>query len=64
MDKWEWNNAESEIKRALELNSNFERAHRVCGKYLLIHGRLEDAVAESNRARELNPLGASANQQR
>jgi eukaryotic-like serine/threonine-protein kinase len=64
MDAWDWPTAEREIKRALELNPNFVRGHELYAWYFDAHGRREEAVAEFNRAWELNPLSTSPNQRR
>jgi tetratricopeptide (TPR) repeat protein len=42
------------------LNPNLVRAHIVYAKYLRVHGRREEAVAEWDRVRELDPLSPSA----
>jgi serine/threonine-protein kinase len=56
MDAWDWAAAEREIKRAIELNPNLVAAHRLYGIYFGTHRRREEAVAEINRANELDPL--------
>ncbi len=60
IDKWEWPAAETELKRALDLNPNLIDAHRWYAIFLRTHGRVEEAVAEINRARELDPLAKSS----
>jgi len=54
---WDWQGAEQEFHRALELNPNFAQAHHWYGNLLLgPEGRHEDAIAELQRAHELDPL--------
>ncbi|MGC1223916.1 MAG: tetratricopeptide repeat protein, partial [Candidatus Sulfotelmatobacter sp.] len=59
---WDWQGAEQEFRRAIELNPNFARAHHWYGNLLLgPEGRHEEAVAELERARELDPLSLIVN---
>jgi TolB-like protein/Flp pilus assembly protein TadD len=53
---WDWLTAERELKRAIELNPNAADAHDLYGGYLQATGRLDQAIAEYQRARELAPL--------
>ncbi len=54
---WDWQGAEQEFRRAIQLNPNFARAHHWYGNLLLgPEGRHEEAIAELERARELDPL--------
>jgi TolB-like protein/DNA-binding winged helix-turn-helix (wHTH) protein len=54
---WDWPGAEQEFHRALELNPNFAQAHHWYGNLLLgPEGRHEEAIAELQRAKELDPL--------
>jgi tetratricopeptide (TPR) repeat protein len=53
---WEWNQSETELQRALELNSSDADAHRVYALCLQATGRVEQAIAEVERARDLDPL--------
>jgi serine/threonine-protein kinase len=52
----DWVEAEKGYKRALEVNPNFARAYQYYGVYLAEQGRLDEAIAEMRRARELDPL--------
>ena len=58
---WDWFGAEQACKRAIELNPNFAWGHAIWSDWLSIMGRLEEAVAESRIATELDPLSASLN---
>ncbi|MGZ8831919.1 MAG: protein kinase domain-containing protein [Thermoanaerobaculia bacterium] len=53
---WDWPKAERELRRALELNANFAHAHRDYAWFQQIRGHLDDAIAEMNRAKNLDPL--------
>jgi TolB-like protein/DNA-binding winged helix-turn-helix (wHTH) protein len=54
---WDWQGAEQEFHRALELNPNSAQAHHWYGNLLLgPEGRHEEAIAELQRAQELDPL--------
>jgi serine/threonine-protein kinase len=52
---WNWADAESDFRRALELNPDDMEAHRMYSTYLLAMGRTEEASAEIRRAQELEP---------
>jgi pentatricopeptide repeat protein len=53
---WDWAGAESSFKQALDVSPNNAAAHRRYAWYLIIMGRLDDAIVVMDRARELNPL--------
>jgi len=54
---WDWQGAEQEFHRALDLNPNSAQAHHWYGNLLLgPEGRHEEAIAELQRAQELDPL--------
>jgi TolB-like protein/DNA-binding winged helix-turn-helix (wHTH) protein/tetratricopeptide (TPR) repeat protein len=55
--QFQWADAEAEYKQALALSPNNAAAHFEYANWLLSHGRLEEALAWSRRARELDPLG-------
>ncbi len=57
--QWQWADAEAGYRRALELNPNDAAAHRGLAHWLLFQGRIDEALARSRRARELDPLGDS-----
>ena len=58
-----WNPAqeEEEFRRALELNPNYATAHHWFAFYLVFRGRSNEALAEIERARQLDPLSAVVN---
>ncbi len=53
---WDWQAAEREFDRALELNPGSVDALTGSSYYLAAMGQFEDAVAASERARRLDPL--------
>jgi TolB-like protein/Tfp pilus assembly protein PilF len=55
---WDWDGAETEWKRALELNPNAANAHAYYAHYLAIVGRTDEALPHSERALELDPFNA------
>ena len=57
--RWQWAEAAAEYRRALELNPNDPAAHSEFAGWLLCQGRIEEALAWSRRARELDPVGSS-----
>jgi len=54
--EWDWPKAESEYKRAIELNPNYATAHFWYGHTLEGMGRFEEGLREKQRAHELDPL--------
>ncbi len=52
---WDWEGAEREYKRALELNPNLSEAHHGYALLLMAAGRGKEAVTEIRRAEELDP---------
>jgi serine/threonine-protein kinase len=58
---FDWNAAETQLKRALELDPTHAQAHAYYGWYLLSVGRIEDGVQESKKASELDPLALETN---
>jgi TolB-like protein/DNA-binding winged helix-turn-helix (wHTH) protein/Flp pilus assembly protein TadD len=53
---WDWENAEKEYRRAIELNPNYATAHHWYAEHLSWRGRFDEALEESERARQLDPL--------
>ncbi len=58
---WDWEGAERENKKAIELNPNYAQAYRGYAHYFMALGRLDEAIAENERAVELDPLSAVLN---
>ncbi len=53
---WDWPGAEREFKRAIALDPGSAPAHAGYGWYLGYMGRLEEALPQLQRAREIDPL--------
>ena len=53
---WDWNAAENQLKRALDLNPNSADPHLFYAHLLSNTGRHAEGLAEVKRARELDPL--------
>jgi len=53
---YDWQTAEKEFKRAIELNPNYATAHHWYAEHLAWRGRFDEALGESERARQLDPL--------
>jgi TolB-like protein/DNA-binding winged helix-turn-helix (wHTH) protein/Tfp pilus assembly protein PilF len=54
--EWDWQGAEREFQRAIELNPSYAMAHQYYGLYLSNVGRHSEAIAEGKKAVELDPL--------
>jgi adenylate cyclase len=54
--EWKWAEAEGEFRRAIEANPSYATGHGWYALYLGHVGRFEEAIAEVNRAQELDPL--------
>jgi serine/threonine protein kinase/TolB-like protein/Tfp pilus assembly protein PilF len=58
---WDWNGAESEFKRAIQLNSNSASGHQWYGDFLMRMGRFDEARMELKKAQDLDPLSLLTN---
>ena len=58
---WDWEGAEREFKRGLELNPNYATAHQWYAEFLYNMGRFDEARQEIERALELSPLSQVVN---
>ena len=58
---WDWQGAEREFKRAIELNPNYAIVHHWYAHLLMQQGRAQEGLAEARRAQELDPLSLSVN---
>lgn len=56
-----WEPSGPEFRRALALNPNYATAHHWLAFYLLFMGQTDEALAEIERARQLDPLSAIIN---
>ena len=53
---YDWVRAEKEFRRAIELNPQYATAHQWYAEFLAWQGRFEEAFAESEQARQLDPM--------
>jgi TolB-like protein/Tfp pilus assembly protein PilF len=53
--EWDWQAAEEEFLRAIELNPSYASARQWYASYLSAMGRVDEAQAELRRARDLDP---------
>jgi TolB-like protein/Tfp pilus assembly protein PilF len=58
---WNWNDCEREFRLAIKLNPSFAAAHHWFALYLAAMARFDEAVAEIQRAQELDPLSLIIN---
>ncbi len=56
LDNWEWENAEAEFKRSLELSPTYPTANHWYAEYIMTMGRHEEAMARMKKGQELDPL--------
>jgi TolB-like protein/Flp pilus assembly protein TadD len=59
--EWDWIGAETEFKRAIDLNASYPTAHVCYGEYLTALGRFDQALTEMDRAFETAPLSPVVN---
>ena len=57
---WDWEGAEKELKRAIELNPSYVEAHEGYAAYFAAMGRMDEAIAEAEKAVNLDPLSSYA----
>ena len=58
---WDWGGAESEFKKAIQLNPNSATAHQWYADFLIRMGRFEQGKVELKKAQELDPLSLLIN---
>jgi eukaryotic-like serine/threonine-protein kinase len=58
---WDWQGAENEYRRAIELNPKYSTAHHWYAAQLLLQGRLDEALQEIKKAQQLDPLSLGIN---
>ena len=59
--EWNWPAAKKEYTRAIELNSNDATVHHWYAMTLAWQGRLQEAIGEIEKARQLDPLSTRIN---
>ncbi|HKP68991.1 MAG TPA: protein kinase [Pyrinomonadaceae bacterium] len=55
LSDWNWSDAESLAKRAIELSPNYPFAHECYSNYLVAQGRYDEGILEIKLAEELDP---------
>jgi adenylate cyclase len=58
---WDWDGAEKDFKKAIKLKPGYATAHEWYGLFLAVQGRMDESLAEMNRAFELDPRSPSVN---
>jgi len=58
---WDWEAAETELKRAVQIKPSYVTAHHWYAEYLSWVGRHDEAIAEIRKAHELDPLSPLIN---
>lgn len=58
---WDWQGAENEYRKAMELNPNYPTAHHWYAVQLLVEGKLDEALLEIKKAQQLDPLSLGIN---
>ena len=58
---WDWKGAEAEFRESISVNFNYAPAHHFFADYLKAMGRFDEALAEIEKARELDPLSLAIN---
>jgi len=58
---WDWQKAEDNFRRAIQINPNYANAHHWYGNLLSEWGRKEEAIAEKQLALKLDPLSLIIN---
>jgi len=53
---YDWQTAEEEFRRAIQLDPNYATAHQWYAEYLSWQGRFDEALVESEQARRLDPM--------
>jgi serine/threonine-protein kinase len=56
---WDWEKADLEFKRGLQLNPGYAPAYPVYGISLMVRGRTEESLVEIKRVQNLDPLSLS-----
>src|SRR5262249_55975756 len=59
--EWDWAGAETEFRRALELNPSYAEGHQRYGVFLGAVGRSEQSISEIKRALQLEPTSLAIN---
>jgi eukaryotic-like serine/threonine-protein kinase len=58
---WQWEEAQAEFKRSLELNPSYPAANHYYAEYIMTMGRHAEAIARMKNSQELDPLSLILN---
>jgi len=58
--EWDWAAGEREFRRAIDLNPGYAVAHSFYAQILMMQGRIEESLIESDKAARLDPFGSYA----
>src|SRR5206468_5508302 len=58
---WEWEEAEENFKRSIELNPNYAQVHLKYATYLITMSRIPEALQQAKMAQDLEPKSTSFN---
>jgi TolB-like protein/DNA-binding winged helix-turn-helix (wHTH) protein/tetratricopeptide (TPR) repeat protein len=58
---WDWEGAEREFRRSIELDPSYAKAHSLFACYFALHRRFDEAIAEIRVALQLDPLSIYEN---
>ena len=58
---WDWEGAHKNFKRAIEHGPGYATAHHWYAEYLVVVGRMEEAIAEGKQALEFDPFSLVIN---
>jgi serine/threonine protein kinase/tetratricopeptide (TPR) repeat protein len=56
LDDWQWEKAQVEFKRSLELSPNYPTANHWYAEYVMTMGRHEEAMVRIKKSQDLDPL--------
>ena len=59
--EWDWQAAEQEFRKAIDLNPNYATAHQYYSEYLAFRGRTEESLAHIKEAQNLDPFSLIIN---
>lgn len=58
--RWDWEGAEQQFRRALQINPSYAEGHRMFGVFLSAAGRTSEGMTEAQEARNIDPLSDNA----
>ena len=58
---WDWDQADAEFRRAIELKPGYSTAHEWYALFLAMHKRLDESLREMKIALELDPMSVAVN---